>query len=244
MTADFTSRFERPSRPLPISLLNAVGARRCKDRIGAPAGRGFAPPGPRARRLGFASSATSLSVEPLSLLDRLAGERGAPFRRWDDIIQRRRFVDALVNRLRVHQLLDEPTPRSRTIPLDRVARHCRSAANRHDDTAPAPRLECRDARSLASWEAVNPAPFPGENARAPHGTHAMLARRAEQGLQLPGAPILRHPSGRARCAGRGRAPSRSPLHEPVRRGDDARSELRDVARGVRTIGPPTNTWPH
>jgi hypothetical protein len=173
-----TSRFERPSRPLPISLLNAAG--RGAARIGLQ---------PRLdvdslllaarKKAGLREFGDESFVEPLSLLvDSLESE--ARLSTLGRIIQRRRFVDALVNRLRVHQLL-EAHPEIEDIPLDRVLV---IAGLQRTGTTTLHRLlaSMPDARSLASWEAVNPAPFPGETPGRPTA-RKLLARRAEQGLR-------------------------------------------------------------
>lgn len=178
MTADRTSRFERPKRPLPISLLNAVG--RGAARMGLePRLDVESLIGSARKKAGLREFGDESFREPLSvLIDSLESE--ARLSTLGRIIQRRRFVDALINRLRVQQLLDEH-PEIETIPLDRVVV---IAGLQRTGTTTLHRLLASNpgARSLASWEAVNPAPFPGE--KPGQATARMrLARRAEQGLK-------------------------------------------------------------
>lgn len=170
--------FQRPKRPLPISLLNAAG--RGVTRVGmAPRLDVSSLLRTARRKAGLNEFGDESFIEPLSVLvDSLQTE--ARLSMLGHFISQRRLVDALVNRLRVHQILKEH-PEIHSIPIDRVIV---IAGLQRTGTTTLHRLLASNAnaRSLATWEALNPAPFPGETPGQPRARR-LLAKRAEQGLR-------------------------------------------------------------
>lgn len=171
--------FERPFRPRSIALLNALG--RAAARVGL---RTRLDPGSLVdaarRKAGLRDFGDDeWWLEPLGVLvDSLEHEaRLTPMGR---LIQRRRLVDALVNRLRIHALCSEH-PEIHDIELERLIV---IAGLQRTGTTMLHRLLASSphARSLAAWEAINPAPFPGERPGAPSG-RVRMAKRAEQGAR-------------------------------------------------------------
>jgi len=164
--------YTRPYRPWPVKFFNAVGG------PGAP--RYFDAPSLLAKaqaKTKLAYLSTAPLMQPLEKLCAALNDeaRLSPFGR---IVQHERLMGLLVNRLRLDDLmrrhpaiLEQPDPdvlliaglaRTGTTLLQRAL-----AADPH-------------ARSLPSWEALNPAPMPGEDIQESH----LRQKRGKRAAQM------------------------------------------------------------
>ncbi len=169
--------YERPYRPAPVRLLNALG--RGVDRLRANPGLDVEAMLVRARRrTGLSDYGDAWFVEPLRVLvDSINGEAClTPVGRW---IQRQRIEAALATRLRLEDLLRRH-PEIRDIDLGDVIV---IAGLQRTGTTALHRLIAShpEIRAVSAWEGMNPLPLPGD---APGRPRARLrrARLAERGI--------------------------------------------------------------
>ena len=169
--------YERPYRPAPVRLLNALG--RGVDRLRADPGLGVETMLARARkRTGLSDYGDEWFVEPLRVLvDAINAEAClTPVGRW---IQRHRIEAALATRLRLEDLLRRH-PEIHDIDLGDVIV---IAGLQRTGTTALHRLIAShpEIRAVTAWEGMNPLPLPGD---APHRPRARLrrARLAERAI--------------------------------------------------------------
>ncbi len=168
------NRYADPPRPMLVRLINLLGT--------------VLPVGPFARRLnvdnlvrnarrrsGLTDFGDEWFTEPLAVLvDAInANARLTPMGR---LIQRTRLVGALENRLRARQLFRQ-NPEILDQELGKVIV---IAGLQRTGTTMLHRLLASDpaARSLLSWEALNPAPFPGDQDNRHRHAEARKAQKA------------------------------------------------------------------
>jgi len=174
--AETPTDYERPYRPLPVALLNAVG--RAASRLGATGRLDVDRMVARARRrTGLSSFGDEWFREPLSVLVGSINEE-ADLTLLGRLIQRRRIEGALVTRLRVEELLRR-RPEIRDIDLGRIVV---IAGLQRTGTTTLHRLIAShpEMRAVAAWEGLNPLPLPREEPGDPHTRirRALIAERA------------------------------------------------------------------
>ncbi len=171
-----STRYDRPHRPAPVRLANFVGAGLARLGLEADLELGglLAAASRRHRLDDFGDDSFR---EPLSrLLDAVARE--ADLHPLGRLITRERLIGVLGNRLRAQQLFrahPEILELELAPPLVVTGLQRTGTTLLHRLLAADPRT-----RAIASWEAVNPAPFPARNGRDPR--HA-IATRSEQALR-------------------------------------------------------------
>jgi hypothetical protein len=173
-----SNRYARPPRPLPIALLNRVG--RHLTGLGPLADLDVESVVAAARRkTGLTDYGDEWFREPLGvLIDSI--NREARLTPLGLLIQRARIVGALCNRLRAEELCRRhPEIRTRALgPVIVIAGLQRTGTTMlHRLLAADP-----DARSLRSWEALNPLPLPDERDGGAPRTRQAAAHRAEKAL--------------------------------------------------------------
>ncbi|MGC4113985.1 MAG: SDR family NAD(P)-dependent oxidoreductase [Myxococcales bacterium] len=171
--------YAHPHRPAPLRLINRAGA--------LASDFGLRPSLDPEALLAAAQKKTGLSdfgdpagLEPLRMLC-AAIEREASLHTLGRTIMRGRLVSTIANRLRIEALYREH-PEIDQIP---IRRPIVIAGLQRSGTTLLQRLIAADprARSLASWEAINPAPMPGEG-RSGHDKRLRAAQMAEQGTRV------------------------------------------------------------
>ena len=167
--------YERPYRPLPVALLNAVW--RCADRIGSSCGLDIDKMIAAARRkTGLSSFGDEWFMEALSVLVRSINEEAdlTPLGRW---IQKQRIEGALATRLRVEELIRK-RPEIREIDLGSVLV---IAGLQRTGTTTLHRLIAShpDMHAVTAWEGLNPLPLPREKPEDPRARirQALIAER-------------------------------------------------------------------
>ena len=168
--------YERPYRPLPIALLNAVG--RAGGHLGLPGKLDVGSMIARARRkTGLASFGDEWFMEPLSVLVRSINAE-ADLTTLGRFIQRRRIEGALATRLRVEELI-RIHPEIRDIDLGSVVV---IAGLQRTGTTTLHRLIAShpEMRAITAWEGLNPLPLPHEEPGDPHARirQALIGVRA------------------------------------------------------------------
>lgn len=165
---DTSTNYEKPYRPLAVSMLNAV-ARRCGIPGRLDAGAMVAA---ARRRTGLQDFGEEWFLEPLAVLvDSINSEAElTPVGRW---IQKARLEGALAQRLRVEQLLRQH-PEIRDLDLGKIIV---VAGLQRTGTTTMHRLIGADpgARVLFAWEALDPVP-------APQRIRVRRARMAERAI--------------------------------------------------------------
>ena len=168
--------YERPYRPLPVSLLNAVG--RAGGHLGLPGKLDVGSMIARARRrTGLASFGDEWFMEALHVLVRSINEEAdlTTLGRW---IQKRRIEGALATRLRVEELIRR-RPEIREIDLGSVVV---IAGLQRTGTTTLHRLIAShpEIRAVTAWEGLNPLPLPREAPGDPHARirQALIGVRA------------------------------------------------------------------
>ncbi len=174
--AETPTDYERPYRPLPVALLNAVG--RAASRLGATGRLDVDRMVAKARRrTGLSSFGDEWFMEPLSVLVRSINEE-AGLTLLGRLIQRRRIEEALVTRLRVEELLRR-RPEIRDIDLGPIVV---IAGLQRTGTTTLHRLIAShpEMRAVEAWEGLNPLPLPREEPGDPHARirAALIAEKA------------------------------------------------------------------
>ena len=173
--------YERPYRPLPIALLNAVG--RAGGHLGLPGKLDVGSMIARARRkTGLASFGDEWFMEPLSVLVRSINAE-ADLTTLGRFIQKRRIEGALATRLRVEELI-RIHPEIRDIDLGSVVV---IAGLQRTGTTTLHRLIAShpEMRAITAWEGLNPLPLPHEGAGRPPRPDQTGAHRGTRD-RLPG----------------------------------------------------------
>ncbi len=168
--------YERPYRPLPVALLNAVW--RGADRIGVSGGLEIDKMVVAAcRKTGLSNFGDEWFMEALSVLVRSINEEAdlTPLGRW---IQRQRIEGALATRLRVEELIRK-RPEIQEIDLGSVLV---IAGLQRTGTTTLHRLIAShpDMRAVTAWEGLNPLPLLREKPGNPRSRirRALIAERA------------------------------------------------------------------
>ncbi|MCY3965660.1 MAG: sulfotransferase [Acidobacteria bacterium] len=174
--AETPTDYERPYRPLPVALLNAVG--RAARRLGATGRLDVDRMVAKARRrTGLSSFGDEWFMEPLSVLVRSINEE-ADLTFLGRLIQRRRIEGALATRLRVEELLRR-RPEIRDIDLGPIIV---IAGLQRTGTTTLHRLIAShpEMRAVEAWEGLNPLPLPREEPGDPHARirQALIAEKA------------------------------------------------------------------
>ena len=174
--AETPTDYERPYRPLPVALLNAVG--RAASRLGATGRLDVDRMVAKARRrTGLSSFGDEWFMEPLSVLARSINEEAA-LTLLGRLIQRRRIEGALVTRLRVEELLRR-RPEICNIDLGPIVV---IAGLQRTGTTTLHRLIAShpEMRAVEAWEGLNPLPLPREEPGDPHARirAALIAEKA------------------------------------------------------------------
>ncbi len=174
--AETSTDYERPYRPLPIALLNAVG--RAGGHLGLRGKLDVGKMVARARRrTGLASFGDEWFIEALHVLVRSINEEAdlTTLGRW---IQKRRIEGALATRLRVEELIRR-RPEIREIDLGSVVV---IAGLQRTGTTTLHRLIAShpEIRAVTAWEGLNPLPLPREEPGDPHARirQALIGVRA------------------------------------------------------------------
>ncbi|MDE0349751.1 MAG: sulfotransferase [Gammaproteobacteria bacterium] len=172
-----TTDYERPYRPAPVRVLNAVG--RGIDRFRADPRLDVGTMLVRARkRTGLSDYGDDWFLEPLRVLvDSINGEAQlTPVGRW---IQRQRIEAALATRLRLEDLLRRH-PEIHDIDLGGViviaGLQRTGTTTLHRLIASHPKV-----RAVTAWEGMNPLPLPGDRPDRPRA-RLRRARWAERGI--------------------------------------------------------------